>query len=97
MTRNKELSDSEFRFWCEKLDNFIIGKNFVHSGNHYTIGNPADSVKGFAGARWEIVLTNVYGNIKAIETDNVWHQGQIPELFLETFESMGKAHEFTLI
>ena len=48
-------------------------------GTHYRIGaaNQATGVKGFAGARWRVRFFDG----RVVETDNLWHQGDIPEAF----------------
>lgn len=77
-------------FWMEKLS--VTGIVTINGNiwTHYMVGSADSSMKGFDGRRWNIKITDDEGNKQklagterrvgqSIETDNLWHQGTIPE------------------
>jgi len=74
-------------FWEIHARNFESDKDngfvFIVKGNRYFNGGKVDKKTtrgflGFGGADWKIKIL-VTGEI--IETNNLWHQGDIPEYF----------------
>lgn len=63
-------------FWLEIIENKA---NHVIIENHcYAIGPPDQKWRGFGGRKFTIKQGTV-----CITTDNLWHQGEIPERFRE--------------
>lgn len=62
-------------FWMihfQDRDSALVGRI---SGEHYRIGEPNATMKGMSGNR----ITIKFNDGRIVETDNLWHQGTIPE------------------
>ena len=71
-------------FWLEKVDRVNDPVSTRVNGKHYFVGKTPKpgtprSFLGFGGAFWKIK----YHDGRVIETNNLWHQGKIPERFRE--------------
>lgn len=67
-------------FWLGKIQEYKSPKTVVVDGKHYRMGEKSCDKKafnGFGGARFRIEFFD--GRIE--ETDNLWCQGDIPEMF----------------
>lgn len=61
-------------YWYKRNDREVVRFN----QNHYIVGNPTDKFKGM-GSRKVIIYFN---DGSVIETDNLWHQGRIPDVWV---------------
>lgn len=62
------------QFWFDKIE-MRDDKNVARiDGEHYIIGEPKSSIKGFGGKKFTIM----FNNNRIVKTDNLWHQGRIP-------------------
>jgi hypothetical protein len=65
--------------WTEMLiTQYYPGKSVIADGNHYLVGAAGvdEYARGFSGKSFRIIREG-----KTILTDNLWHQGKIPENF----------------
>lgn len=70
------------KFWFNKMFDDIVshkGSFVIANGSHYIIGdeNSADSFRGFYGAKFTVKFFDG----RVVKTSNLWHQGEIPEVF----------------
>lgn len=67
-------------FWTDKIENPPAGKEVI-GGHHYTVHptakRPDNLLRGFMGK--EFFIRRFDGTL--IKSNNVWHQGEIPERF----------------
>lgn len=82
-TKSRMIENS-LCFECDHWTGLIIGKDNKDrvrvDGSHYMIGpenNHPSHCKGFGGAKWKIRFKDG----REAETTNLWHQGQIPDIF----------------
>ncbi|MBU1387812.1 MAG: hypothetical protein KKE62_06345 [Proteobacteria bacterium] len=69
-------------FWMEKIEMSAEDENrrVIVNGQHYRIGNDdAGIYRGFGGRKFNIL----FHDGRVIETNNLWHQGTIPNRFRE--------------
>lgn len=71
-------------FWIDKINNPPIGQEII-GGHHYIVHpfvkRPENIIKGFLGR--EFYIRKLDGTL--IKSNNVWHQGKIPEHFKNQF------------
>lgn len=70
--------------WIENLK--FDPKRVIINGNCYHIGSKSEQFKGYGGRRFKIQFLD--GTLT--ETTNLWHNGIIPEHFLERFPDNAK-------
>lgn len=66
---------TECDFWVEKWQMRDDTQVARINGNHYLIGRAVRFVKGMGGA----VVRIRFNDGREVATDNLWHQGEIPE------------------
>jgi len=66
-------------FWAEKWKARRNGDVVRIHNNHYTIGEPTAHEKGMAGTGIRVMFIDG----RQVSTDNLWHQGEIPEQWRE--------------
>lgn len=89
MAEHQLCFDCEFWRMQHQLDEQRGEHNWaVIDGHHYVIepDNPNSYFKGFGGAEFHIQWDD--GTIKT--TKNLWHQGEIPEKWKDTFPNNAK-------
>ncbi len=64
-------------FWSEKISIRHDSNVARIDGKHYIIGDGKGAVKGMSGAKYKIQ----FDSGRMVETDDLWHQGTIPEDF----------------
>ena len=80
-----EYSEFLNNFWTNLSikDTEITSKHVICNWNHFIIGNPNSAFRGFDGRKFKITYLN--GNEE--QTNNLWHQGLIPEEFRHLFKN----------
>ena len=77
-----ESLQSTIAHWADRLACHRNNPNsFVINNNAYMISKQVGGIRGFSGAAHYIITLSNTGNPQVLYTDNLWHQGYIPEAF----------------
>lgn len=96
---NKRMVDKQFcfncNFWDERVEDYIRGESIVIRGLHYMDAGKKPNqdrgeFRGFGGRIFKIKMFNG----KIIETNDLWHQGTIPELFKDKLKDNAEFMEY---
>jgi len=74
------------QFWSEKISRRNNREVAIINHNHYIIGDSKGATKGMSGAKHKIHFFDGW----TVETDDLWHQGEIPEEFRGVLEDNAK-------
>lgn len=74
------------RFWSEKISMRNDPNVARINGNHYIIGGGKGATKGMSGAKHTIQ----FDDGRVVETDDLWHQGEIPVDFRQVLQDNAK-------
>lgn len=81
-----DLDDYTLKFWSEKISIRNDSNVARIDGNHYIIGSGHNKTKGMGGSKFKIEFFD--GRI--VESDDLWHQGRIPESYRQVLEDNAK-------